>query len=978
MANFALGAGKRLSIDDLILISSPIFNCLAIEESALSRIDEIWKNCDESKLVSLMAPDSSSSVPVINDASTCLANSITRSGLVCRIMSLLAGRTPIRSVLISMLTALVNNQLTPILSSVEAAAEELIAFFAGNGSASAADGVVISAVEALTLIGSQPLILLNCERHALLGYPFISIGLACVVVGSTNQVVKSLDALTALSCEAAGCSLEPFDPTLYETHRQHRGQIQSATNLKALFDGSKRVIARAAVDARHAALHSIPQSNGPALEALAAACKALDIELNSSEVLALDVSQGMVSSSSQALASLAAVTNIIQELIQASQQRMSMITSISGVSGATYIGQKSLQSVAFAPLLALLEQVSLEVSTALQALHAYEQSAVESTDRVGKDKIEVVEGRGKPVADESALSDEQRAKAEAKRKLKADKAAAKAAAKEQRKASNLVIGGGSTAVRAALLSAIGGAECVTAGALLQVLTPPALYPQARARAQPVRPHLLDQIPSLLDALHLGGKRKPKIAKGARDFTPEQMRVREQAFSTIRAIFKRHGGVEIDTPVFELKEVLMGKYGEDSKLIYDLADQGGELLSLRYDLTVPFARFLAMNSVGNIKRYHMAKVYRRDNPQLAKGRYREFYQCDFDIAGAYNAMVPDAEVISIAAEILSALPIGDFLIKLNHRKLLDAVFELAGVPANQFRSICSAVDKLDKMTWEEVKHEMVHEKHLPDGIADKIGTFVLYSGEPLQLWNQLSELGLFRDHVGASEAMHELQLLFSYLQAMGSLQYISFDLSLARGLDYYTGVIYEAVLVSSATQSSPALQMGSIAAGGRYDQLVGMFSPSGTQTPCVGISIGVERVFTLMERRADALQLLQRSQIQVYIASIGADLLLERMKVARVLWQANIAAEYSHLDNPKFKRQLDEALERGIPFMLVFGSEELEAGQVKVKDMLRKEEVLVQRERVVGELVQRGCRLLSAGDDSFIQAMKAADEQPAAV
>ena len=122
---------------------------------------------------------------------------------------------------------------------------------------------------------------------------------------------------------------------------------------------------------------------------------------------------------------------------------------------------------------------------------------------------------------------------------------------------------------------------------------------------------------LIEQLGSGGKRKPKIAKGARDFTPEQMKIREQVFATIRRVFKRHGAVEIDTPVFELKEVLTGKYGEDSKLIYDLADQGGELLSLRYDLTVPFARFLAMNSVGNIKRFHIAKVYRRDNPQLAK-------------------------------------------------------------------------------------------------------------------------------------------------------------------------------------------------------------------------------------------------------------------------------------------------------------------------------------------------------------------------
>lgn len=142
-------------------------------------------------------------------------------------------------------------------------------------------------------------------------------------------------------------------------------------------------------------------------------------------------------------------------------------------------------------------------------------------------------------------------------------------------------------------------------------------------------------------------------------TPLQMAIREKAFTTIRGIFKRHGASEIDTPVFELKETLTGKYGEDSKLIYDLEDQGGEILALRYDLTVPFARFMAEKGLPSIKRFHMAKVYRRDQPQMSKGRYREFYQCDFDIAGTYSLMLPDAEVLAVVCEILTSLEIGNF-------------------------------------------------------------------------------------------------------------------------------------------------------------------------------------------------------------------------------------------------------------------------------------------------------------------------------
>ena len=143
-----------------------------------------------------------------------------------------------------------------------------------------------------------------------------------------------------------------------------------------------------------------------------------------------------------------------------------------------------------------------------------------------------------------------------------------------------------------------------------------------------------------------------------------MLIRQFIFRTITDIFERHGAVTIDTPVFELKEILSGKYGEDSKLIYDLADQGGEICSLRYDLTVPFARFLAMTGTTyqNIKRYHIAKVYRRDNPAMTKGRMREFYQCDYDVAGSYDPMVPDAEVIAVTVQVLEALGVGDFSIK----------------------------------------------------------------------------------------------------------------------------------------------------------------------------------------------------------------------------------------------------------------------------------------------------------------------------
>ena len=214
--------------------------------------------------------------------------------------------------------------------------------------------------------------------------------------------------------------------------------------------------------------------------------------------------------------------------------------------------------------------------------------------------------------------------------------------------------------------------------------------------------------------------------------PRQMAIRDKAFGIIKSVFKKHGAVEIDTPVFELKETLMGKYGEESKLIYDLEDQGGELLSLRYDLTVPFARYVALNNIPSIKRFHIAKVYRRDNPQMNKGRFREFYQCDFDIAGPYGLMLPDAEVLKVLIEILKNLNIGNFVVKINHRKFLDAMVEISGCEKRKFKAICSSVDKLDKEPWEKVREELITMKGLTTEMTDNLEKFVKLIGKPREL------------------------------------------------------------------------------------------------------------------------------------------------------------------------------------------------------------------------------------------------------
>lgn len=433
----------------------------------------------------------------------------------------------------------------------------------------------------------------------------------------------------------------------------------------------------------------------------------------------------------------------------------------------------------------------------------------------------------------------------------------------------------------------------------------------------------------------------KTAKGTRDHMPAQMVLREKVFSTIIACFKRHGAEAIDTPVFELKDTLTGKYGEDSKLIYDLADQGGELLSLRYDLTVPLARYLAMNKITNIKRYHIGKVYRRDNPAMTRGRYREFYQCDFDIAGQYDPMLADVECVRILSEILSDLGLGSFVIKVNHREILNGMFEHCGVPADSFRTICSAVDKLDKLPWEDVRKEMVVEKGLAEEVADKIGQFVIRKGGP-ELVTALRSDDLAHN-AAAKRGLDELQLFFEYCDLYRVTDKVSFDLSLARGLDYYTGIIFEAVLTAEES-------VGSVAAGGRYDHLVGMFDAKGRDVPCVGLSVGVERIFTLLEARAErGAAKLRTSETEVFVASAQKQLVRERMEICAELWDQGLKVEHSYKQNPKLLAQLQYCEERAIPLAIIIGQSELERGVVKLRNVATREEVEVPRGQLSSEI-----------------------------
>ena len=434
----------------------------------------------------------------------------------------------------------------------------------------------------------------------------------------------------------------------------------------------------------------------------------------------------------------------------------------------------------------------------------------------------------------------------------------------------------------------------------------------------------------------------KTPKGTRDWVGQDILLREKIFSVITSVFQRHGGIPLDTPVFELRPVLAGKYGEDARLIYNLEDQGSELCSLRYDLTVPFARWLAMRNVKHIRRYQIAKVYRRDQPAIKRGRLREFWQCDFDIAGSYDAMIPDVEILRIVMEVFRGLAV-DVTIKINHRKILDGVFAVCGVPPDQFRTISSSVDKLDKTPWDEIRREMVAEKGLAEDAADRIGQYVMLRGPVKQMIETIKDDSVLFANEDVKAGLEDMILLRSYLEAMRAADNISFDLSLARGLNYYTGIIYEVL------PRDPSLGVGSIAGGGRYDDLVGMYGKEAI--PCVGLSFGVDRIFTILDSRRRGEQDVVARKPEAYIIAAGGKdfdgFLPQRMEVASRLWDAGVRVEFSTRVKPKLLPQWKAS--EGALVGIILGQEEMQAGLVRVKDLRVRNEGAAGSDR--GKLVK---------------------------
>lgn len=417
------------------------------------------------------------------------------------------------------------------------------------------------------------------------------------------------------------------------------------------------------------------------------------------------------------------------------------------------------------------------------------------------------------------------------------------------------------------------------------------------------------------------KIKPRIFKGTRDFLPEQMIHREEILKVMRSVFQKFGFEPLETPAIEYLNVLSGKYGEDAdRLIYRLNYKTGtkDEAALHYDLTVPFSRVIAMNPhlPKPFKRYQIQPVWRADRPQPKQGRFREFYQCDVDAIGSTSMMV-DAEIIAIAYEILDKLGFQDFLIKINNRKILNGLVQYVGLDASYTQEVCRSIDKLDKMPFEAVAKEL-SDKGIANNVIDKLANIIAIELKGDTIFNDLAKL--FKGFPLAEEGIAETAQLFDYLAAMGINGHnISYDITLARGLDYYTGPIFE-------TRLPKHPHIGSLTGGGRYDELISTFS--GIETPAVGTSLGLDRIFAAMQQ----LDMLGGATTRTKALIVNfEDTITEGVKLATKLRAANKNVEV-YPKSDKMKKQFAYADKKGIPFVIILGKNEIEQQLVALKNL----------------------------------------------
>lgn len=457
--------------------------------------------------------------------------------------------------------------------------------------------------------------------------------------------------------------------------------------------------------------------------------------------------------------------------------------------------------------------------------------------------------------------------------------------------------------------------------------------------------------------------KPSIPKGTRDFGPAEMAGRNYIFDTIKSVFRLYGYMPIETPAMENLGTLLGKYGEEGdKLLFRILNSGdafsgvdlsmyrqedggvnGKALSLkicekglRYDLTVPFARFVVQhqNDISfPFKRYQIQPVWRADRPQ--KGRYREFYQCDADVIGS-RSLLNELELVQIVDRVFTLFDVA-VTIKINNRKVLAGLAEIAGFP-DKVVDITVAIDKIDKIGLEAVEAEM-REKGLGDEAIAVIEPVLLLKGsgmEKIEVMRRLMDGGSASGLVSGTglKGLDELQELFGLIEAAGISQEAEIDLSLARGLNYYTGAIFEV--------KAKDFQIGSICGGGRYDNLTGIFGLPDMSG--VGISFGADRIYDVLKGLGKFPEAVT-SSTRILFANMGESELKYILPVVKSLREAGVACEI-FAEPAKLKKQFDYASRKSIPFISITGADEMAQGLVNIKNLETGEQVSLPKDDAV--------------------------------
>ena len=444
----------------------------------------------------------------------------------------------------------------------------------------------------------------------------------------------------------------------------------------------------------------------------------------------------------------------------------------------------------------------------------------------------------------------------------------------------------------------------------------------------------------------------KPVSGTRDFLATTVAQRRYVIEIVESVYQRYGFEPLETPAMERLETLLGKYGEDEKLIFRLLHRGEKLtkimaqgqpteadladLALRYDLTVPLARVMAQYR-GQLprfyKRYQIQPVWRADRP--AKGRFREFWQCDVDIAGS-TSMVVEAEVLASVSEVLQQLGFTDFQILLNHRQVLFGLMAVVGMPEAMTYPVTVAIDKLDKIGETGVEAEL-RKRGLAEGVITRLlPALKMSEGDNTTRLEKLTHF--LTDNERGQQGVVDLQEIVRYTQNTPAAPHLQIDPYLARGLSYYTGAIYEIKV--------PEVPF-SLAAGGRYDELVGMFSKQAI--PACGFSIGLERILGLMEERGMFPDSISGPQVMVSVWDEGV--LPQTLQLAAELRRAGLRVDmYPQPD--RYGRQFKYAEERGIRWVLLLGEQELTQNQVAIKDLQTGKQTPVAREQVIDYLAEQ--------------------------